>query len=211
MRIAAFTFMILCFATEVIAQKSFSGLTGGLTIANQRTVNESSNAKTITYLGDLVKPFFGVFYQYQFSAPLALRFNAQYLQLGEKTPLDHNFKYISFPIALQYSANSHFSLSVGPYLSFLLNPNDKIAPGIVASGALLKDSYSKHDYGFYAGAEYDVYKGLALSVNYFGGLKNISLIENYTSRVTSLPTHVRLTNCVLQVGVIYKIKRRVTY
>ncbi|MBS1680752.1 MAG: porin family protein [Bacteroidetes bacterium] len=191
---------IACFVVgsiQTFAQKSFFGVDAGINIANQReqTVFSPVLKGSFFFKNDL-KPTFGVFYEYGISKILAVRVNLQYMGLGYRgsAPGFSHFdiNYLTIPLKVKYSANEHFSLTAGTYLSFTLN-------GTKINNQNITNYYHKNDFGFSIGAEHDIYKNFALGVNYIIGTKNILLDDQGGI--------YKYNNRALQLTLIYKFKK----
>ncbi|GHN00191.1 hypothetical protein WSM22_16800 [Cytophagales bacterium WSM2-2] len=184
----------VCFSADLLAQKSFFGADGGVNVANQRVRSSYGNITTTSFYENSVQPTFGVFYHRSFSELFAIRVNAQYMGLGYKNPNADNLDigYLTFPVTLHYVANKHLSLNAGAYLSFTVG-------GTKVNNEIITKTYHKNDFGLSFGAEHDLFKNLALSVNYFIGTKNIWLDDQ--------GGNLKFTNRALQFGLIYKFKK----
>jgi hypothetical protein len=194
---------LACISYNLFAQKSFFGVDAGVNVANQRTVYPypqafSAPSAGTAFLSNTIKPTFGLFYQLGFSETLSLRANAKFMGMGYKAPNhtieDLEIDYLTFPVALQYAANKHFTVNAGPYLSFTLG-------GTRINNEIITKTYHRNDFGFFVGTEHDVYRNFALAVNYYIGTKNIWLADHVSWY------SIKYTNRALQFTLIYKFKK----
>lgn len=200
--------LFVCTACCAFAQKSFFGVDAGINVANQRVVLTNylgpyPSGKNFFY--NVIKPTFGIFYQYGFTEKVALRGGARYMGLGYRLPQTNSFvytvkdnvdiSYLTLPLSVHYHANKQFILNAGVYLSFTLGGTDRANEEITKT-------YHKNDFGFSLGGEHGIYKNLALGVNYFIGLKNIWLNDE--------GGNLKQTNRALQFTLIYKFKKTLT-
>jgi hypothetical protein len=200
--------MKIVFATSLLftclfskGQHSYFGFEAGVNVANQRIVTYTSYGPTqITFHESVVKPTFSVYYQFGLTEKIGARIKASYMALGftggysdQYTMGKVDINYLTIPITLFYKANQHLSLTGGAYVSFTLGGSRPFNQDILSI-------YHKNDFGFSFGGEHDIYKGLALSVNYFMGLKNIWLNDQNGN--------IEYTNRALQIALIYKFKKQ---
>jgi hypothetical protein len=187
-------------------QSSYFGIEAGVNISNQRvsTYNPYSYYSThqISFHENAVKPSVSVYYHFEFNEKIGARVKASYMGLGFTGGYSdqYNFgkvdiNYLMVPITFHYKANKNLSLTAGPYVSFTLNGSRPFNQEILSV-------YHKNDFGFSFGGEHDIYKGLALSVSYFMGVKNIWLDDQNGN--------IEYTNRALQISLIYKIKKIIT-
>lgn len=195
--------LLTSFAFNSKSQTSYFGFEAGVNIANQRIVTYNSyNPAQITFHENAIKPSFSIYYQFEWSEKFAARVKASYMSLGFTGGYSDRYTlgkvdidYLMVPISLFYKANKNFSLTGGPYVSFTLGGSRPFGQDILSI-------YHKNDFGFSFGGEHDIYKGLALSVTYFMGLKNIWLNDQNGN--------IQYTNRALQITLIYKIKKQTT-
>lgn len=206
--------LLMSFSLNSFAQKSFFGIDAGINVANQRQHVDYGAGfypeSSTSFFKNLIAPNFGVFFQFRFNEKTGLRLNAQYTGLGY-TNYDHGTNingepfhklyiyYFRFPMTFHYSIDEHLSFNAGPYLSFTYQGN-KI------NGTPITSLYHKNDNGFSFGAEYVLYKNIAIGVNYIFGLKNIWLNDNiYEDFQVQKNSY---TNRALQITLIYKFKKK---
>lgn len=200
MKKISFILVLTSYAFIAKSQKSYFGFEAGVNIANQRIVTYNSYSPTqITFHENAVKPSFSIYYQFEFTEKIGARVKASYMALGftggysdQYTLGKVDINYLMVPITLFYKANQHLSLTAGPYVSFTLGGNRPFNQDILST-------YHKNDFGVNFGAEHDIYKGVALSISYFIGLKNIWLNDQNGN--------IEYTNRALQVALIYKFKK----
>jgi hypothetical protein len=191
-------FLISC-ALISQAQKSFFGFEAGVNVANQRIVTSTFfNPTQISFQQNAIKPSFSIYYQFDWSEKIGARVKASYMELGftggqssYNTLSKVDINYLMVPITLHYKANQHLSLTGGPYVSFTIGGSRPFNQDIIST-------YHKNDYGVSFGGEHDIYKGVALSVTYYIGLKNIWLDDRNGT--------IEYTNRALQIALIYKFK-----
>lgn len=186
--------IFLSATTLTYGQKSFWGVNAGVNVANQRVRSSYGNLVSTNFYQNSVQPTFGFFYQHGVSELVAIRAGAQYMGMGYKNSnaSDLDISYLTFPVGLHYTGNKHLSLNAGVYLSFTLG-------GTKVNNEIITKTYHKNDFGISLGAEHDLYKNLALSVNYIIGTKNIWLDDQDGT--------LKFTNRVLQLSLIYKFKK----
>jgi len=196
--------LIVCSSSQIFAQKSFFGVDAGVNVANHRYVTNPSAYSPgpgPVFFQNVVKPSIGIFYQFNFYEKVGIRVDAKYLGLGHKNRFDSrydvNINYVTFPFSLCYYANKHLVLNAGPYLSFTINNTN--VKNQASATIPVTSVYHKNDFGFIMGAEHDVYKNFALSVNYVIGTKNIWLDDQGGT--------IKYTNRALQFTLIYKFKK----
>jgi hypothetical protein len=198
-------FFFICTSLNVFSQKkSFFGVNAGINVANQRqhityTAGSTFVSEQTTFLQNTVKPVVSIFYQYGFNEKIGLRLNAQYMELGydNKNSPDGNLNinYLTLPLTFHYSVTQHLSFNAGPYLSFTLG-------GTKINNQPITETYHHNDRGFSFGAEHDIYKGLAVNINYVFGLMNVWLNDTYNGGTYTI--HTKVTNRALQISLIYK-------
>jgi hypothetical protein len=168
------------------SQSSYFGADAGINLASQVISSQSSSMAA--------RPTAGVFYHWAFSEKFAARVNAQYMGMGYSNgPIgDLSINYLTFPLALHFSANEKLSFNGGAYVSFTLG-------GTMINSNEITKTYHKNDNGFYGGAEYDLSKKIAVSLNYYLGTKNIWLDDQGGT--------IELNNRALQLLLIYKFRK----
>jgi len=195
----------LVFSTApLFGQKSFWGMNAGINIASQRVAQtvSYSPAKTVMFLQNIETATVGFFYQSHFSNQFALRVNSQYVALGSKTAYETDMKYLMYSLSFRYLPNPKIDLNIAPYFSFLLNGKD-VSPGNIP----IDHTYSRNDFGFSFGGEYELGNHLAIGINYFVGMKNIQLRDHILDNQGNT-VDFKITNRALQFVLIYKSKRK---
>jgi hypothetical protein len=213
---------MVCFSTEIFAQKSFFGVDAGVNVANQRVHVNYTNNYSYNYLStpgqpfspaqpistfffqNIVRPAFGGFYHKNINEKMGIRVKAQYLGLGYLNkgayPDRVEINYLSFPLAFYYSITEKFHLNAGAYITFTMN-------GTKINGQEITKTYHKNDNGVLFGAEYDVYKNWAIAAGYIFGLKNIWLNDQIGQPYVGTIGTTHYTNRALQLTMIYKFKK----
>ncbi len=171
------------------SQSSYFGADAGINLASQMISSQNSSIA--------VRPTAGVFYHWSFSKKFAARANVQYMGMGYSSgPIgDLTINYLTFPLAIHFSASEKLSFNAGAYVSFTTG-------GTMINGNGITKTYHKNDNGFYGGAEYDLSKHISLSLNYYLGTKNIWLDDQGGT--------VELNNRAVQLLLIYKFKKPTT-
>lgn len=177
--------LVLAFASAQGTKKGISyGVKGGLNLA---TLSGASSPKT------LIGYQIGGFAEIRLGNKFALQPEIVYSTQGVKydnfgTDFTFNLNYINIPIVAKYYIVDALSLDLGPQIGFLTAAN--------FNGIDEKDSNKTIDFGFNAGAGYNVGKNIVVGLHYNLGL--LGLHKN-------LPEGVKqVNNSVFQFSLGYK-------
>jgi len=161
-----FTITLLFLSFSIYGQTQLSyGLKAGLNIANVDEVGENTSGFTEEgYLGGLpmataVRPQLGLWLSLPLTEKLALQpellWTQRYLKYqSSNDDLDHtNFNYLSLPLLAAYRFHEHWSVELGPEISYLLSATlkDPADTGAMLSTAIKDNNV---EFGLNAGLKY---------------------------------------------------------
>jgi len=200
-----FLLALVCLSPHLFAQRSFFGVDAGINIANQKTVEITSSPTSYSVVKsfghNVVKPTLGAFYQFGLPGNFALRLGAQYMSMGTRSNGEElEINYLTLPLTVHYSIYKKLSFNTGVYLSFTLG-------GTKVNNQPITKTYHQNDRGLNFGAEYEVYKNVAVGVNYVVGFMNIWLADKTTDPISNATTGTTVNNRALQFTLIYKFKK----
>jgi len=179
--IALIALFALGFGSTSFAQKSVTGVKGGLNLSSLSTDgNDDKNLKMGFHAG--------VFSKIPFSESFAIQPELLYSGKGIKLNYDEsgvaegdtkfNLNYIDLPVKLVFNLSEDFEFQFGPYVSYLINANvdtdaEFFGGDINSVDELDRDHFNSLDYGLTAGLGFDL-DPMIFGLNYNLGLNQVA-------------------------------------